>query len=382
MENEVEKLRQDLAKSEEKFRIAFHSNPSIVMISTLDIGQYLEINHNFSQVLGWSREETIGFTSKDLRIFKDFSKRLLIINEINKTGYIRNLELDVVTKQGETKTVEFNADLIDYQGQKCMLAQWHDISDRKLAETTLKRLNEELEIRVKSRTKELEESIHELEAFSYSISHDLKAPLRAINAYCQLCMDENAETLTDINKNRLQKVKEASLYMNQLIDDLLNLYKVKNSLVNYENVDASKIVEEILETLKIAEPERNVEVQIQPGINIWGDTKLIRNILENLLDNAWKFTGPRRIGTIEFGTIDQIGETVYFVRDNGIGFNMAFVNKLFGAFHKLHGYGEYPGTGIGLAIIQRIIHLHHGKIWAESEIEKGATFFFTIPKQF
>jgi PAS domain S-box-containing protein len=382
MENEVEKLRQDLVKSEEKFRIAFHSNPSIVMISTLDIGQYLEINHNFSQVLGWSREETIGFTSKDLRIFKDFSKRLLIINEINKTGYIRNLELDVVTKQGETKTVEFNADLIDYQGKKCMLAQWHDISDRKLAETTLKRLNEELEIRVKSRTKELEESIHELEAFSYSISHDLKAPLRAINAYCQLCMDENADTLTDINKNRLQKVKEASLYMNQLIDDLLNLYKVKNSLVNYENVDASKIVEEILETLKIAEPERNVEVQIQPGINIWGDAKLIRNILENLLDNAWKFTGPRRIGTIEFGTIDQIGETVYFVRDNGIGFNMAFVNKLFGAFHKLHGYGEYPGTGIGLAIIQRIIHLHHGKIWAESEIEKGATFFFTIPKQF
>ena len=377
---ERKKLRKELEESEEIFKIAFRSNPSIVGISALENGSYIEVNEQFLKTLGWKREEVIGYTSKDLHIFKDYTQRSSLLKQINEKGCIRNFEMDLQTKLGSTLSVEFNADLIVYQNQLCLLAQVSDISDRKMAETALKRINEDLESRVRKRTKDLEDSIHELEAFSYSISHDFKAPLRAIHGFSQICVEEGQGTLSETCKNYLNRIKESSLYMNQLIDDLQSLYQVKNTIVKHEPIDISGMVLEIIETLKSKNPEREVEVIVEDNVWIQADKNLMRNVMVNLLDNAWKFTAPHRFGTIEFGTTNQSGEKVYFVSDNGVGFNMEFASKLFGTFQKLHGSFEYPGTGIGLAIIQRIIHLHKGKVWAQSDIEKGATFFFTIPE--
>jgi PAS domain S-box-containing protein len=377
--SENKKIQRELFLSEEKFRIAFLANPSIFGISTQENGQYIEINENFTKILGWEREEVIGHTSKELHIFKDYCKREEMISQLKQNGFVRNFEVEILTKSGEIKTVEFNADSLIFQDKPCLMAQLNDITDRKLAEKTLKMLNNELEVRVKNRTKELEASIQELEAFSYSISHDLKAPLRAINGFCHIVIEENGHCLTENSKKNLAKASEASLYMNQLIDDLLNLYKIKNTILLIEEVDATSIVEEIVSKFQTSEPNRNVEVEIQKDISCWGDRNLIRVMLENLLDNAWKFTRNKLHAKIEFGCFPENGETICFVRDNGCGFNMAFVNKLFGIFQKLHTPSEFPGTGIGLAMIQKIIHLHRGRIWVESELEKGCTFFFMIP---
>lgn len=377
---EKKKAQQTLKESEENFRIAFHSNPSVVGISSLEKGIYLEVNEQFSKVFGWKKEEILGRTSQELHIFKDYIQRAALVKELVEKGNIRNFECELQTKNGNILSTEVNVDLIDFQQQKCLLVQINDVTDRKKAETALKALNADLEDRVKKRTQELEDSIHELEAFTHSISHDFKAPLRAINAYCQLCLEETKNSLTEDSKIRLNKMKASSLYMSQLIDDLLNFYQIKNLVMGDERFNASLMVHEILESFKSRDPDRDVKIIIQDNLWIEGDKRLIKNVFSNLLDNAWKFTAPHQNSKIEFGCLNESGEVVYFIRDNGIGFNMNYVGKLFGTFQKLHGSFDYPGTGIGLAIVQKIIHLHQGKVWVESEVEKGSTFFFTLPR--
>jgi two-component system sensor histidine kinase/response regulator len=218
----------------------------------------------------------------------------------------------------------------------------------------------------------------ELEAFSYSVSHDLRAPLRTIDGFSQALLEDYVDKLDDEGKDNLQRVCSATKRMGELIDDMLNLSRVSRTEIRLETVDLSAMAQTIVAELRRSQPERQVEFVIADGMVATGDGGLLKAALENLLGNAWKFTGKRSTAKIEFGVTRQDGNLAYFVRDNGAGFDTAYADKLFGAFQRLHGQNEFSGTGIGLATVQRIIHRHGGRIWAEGKPDKGATFYFTL----
>ncbi len=225
----------------------------------------------------------------------------------------------------------------------------------------------------------MEATNKELEAFSYSVSHDLRAPLRTIDGFSLAILEDFGDQLNDEGRNYLMRIRTAAQRMAQLIDDLLNLSRVTRAPLNPEPTSLSTVAQHIARELQQTEPNRIVEFAITPNIIANCDPRLMKVVLENLLNNAWKFTSKQELARIEFGTVDDPADgRVYFVRDNGAGFDMAYVNKLFGAFQRLHTSSEFPGIGIGLAIVQRIINRHGGRVWAEGELNKGAAFFFTL----
>jgi PAS domain S-box-containing protein len=245
-----------------------------------------------------------------------------------------------------------------------------DITDRKRAEIALQKAKLELEAANK-----------ELEAFSYSVSHDLRAPLRSVDGFSQALLEDYGEMLPPDGRNFLERIRISAQRMAELIDDLLNLSKVTRASMKLVPVDLSQIARGIVAELQRTHPERMVNFNITPNLKARGDPGLLQAVLENLLNNAWKFTSKREQAEIEFGSKLENDETLYFIRDNGAGFDMAYVGKLFGAFQRLHAMTEYSGTGIGLATVQRIINRHGGRIWAEGAVDQGATFFFTLPAQ-
>jgi light-regulated signal transduction histidine kinase (bacteriophytochrome) len=256
-------------------------------------------------------------------------------------------------------------------------ASIRDVTERKEAESKIQQLNLDLQ----ERAIQLETTVKELEAFSYSVSHDLRAPLRSIDGFSQALLEDYADQLPEEAQGYLMRVRTAAQRMSQLIDDLLGLSRVTRAPMQSKFVNLSALAQNIANTLKQTQPEREVNFFIAPNLAVKGDPDLLRIVLENLINNAWKFTSKRTDAYIEVGTKETEGKRVFFVRDNGAGFDMTFANKLFGAFQRLHAASDYPGTGVGLATVQRIIRRHGGEIWAESSVDKGATFYFTVPNE-
>jgi two-component system sensor histidine kinase/response regulator len=226
--------------------------------------------------------------------------------------------------------------------------------------------------------RDLEHKNRELESFSYAVSHDLRAPLRRIDSFSRAVLESQGNRLDEAGQRFLSRVREASQHMSQLIDDVLYLSRVTRADLREQEIDLSALAGLILSRLQESEPERSVEVKLRPGVVVIGDGQLLKIAMENLLENAWKFTAKESPSRIEFGTTQVSGEPTYFVRDNGAGFDMTYADRLFGPFQRLHPQGEFPGNGIGLATVQRIVHRHGGRVWAEGLLGQGATFYFTM----
>ena len=251
--------------------------------------------------------------------------------------------------------------------ERIILLAIEDITDRKKAEDELRQ-----------RTAELESSNKELEAFSYSVSHDLRTPLRSMAGFSTALLEDYSERLDEDGKLYLRKIQDSSELMGQIMDDLLKLSRVTRSEINFEKVNLSDLAKTLVSELQQEEPERKGKVIIAEGMNVRGDRNLLSLVLQNLLGNAWKYTGRTAAPEIEMGVTDNKGKQAYFIRDNGVGFNMEYVDKLFKPFQRLHMAHEFPGTGIGLATVQRIIRRHGGEVWAEGKVGEGATFYFTL----
>jgi light-regulated signal transduction histidine kinase (bacteriophytochrome) len=243
----------------------------------------------------------------------------------------------------------------------------------------IQELNLQLEKRVEERTAQLKESNRELEAFSYSISHDLRAPLRSIKGFAQILKEDYIESLDETAKKYLDRIINASGYMNNLVEAVLNLSHKSLRELDYRDVDLTAIAEKYVKDLQERHPQRKVTVFIQSGLEAKGDPVLLRIAVENLLDNAWKYTSKKSEACIEFGCEDKNGRTIFHVKDNGVGLDMEHADKLFGVFQRFHSDQDYEGVGVGLATVRRIINRHMGSIWCEAQVNQGATFYFTLP---
>jgi PAS domain S-box-containing protein len=372
------RAEEKLRKSEERFSKAFRVGVYPLSITRLADGLYIDVNDSFLRAVGYSREQVIGHTSVELGLWTEPERRAGIVADLEAGRSVREVELRYRNKRGEERVWLVSADIIEIDGERCIIGTRNDITERQKAEEEVRRLNAELERRVEERTAQLETSNKELESFCYSVSHDLRAPLRSITGFSKALAEDYHEKLDETGRNYLDRVCAATENMAQLIDDLLDLSRVTRAEMKREKIDLGAIARSVVAEHRRFEPERRVSVDIEDDLVAEGDRALMRVVLENLLSNAWKFTSKNDEARIEFGRAADKGNGCFRVRDNGAGFDMAYANKLFGPFQRLHSVKQYPGTGIGLATVQRIIRRHGGRVWAEAEVDKGATFYFTL----
>ena len=370
----ADRMTEDLRRSEERFRIAVEH--SAIGKALLDKDERIVgVNAALSQIVARERASLGGLPLSDLFVL-DSSREW-----VDEHG-VRRAHRQVVREGGDVREVQltFSPFPGDIGGDVVGLVQVEDVTERVRAEARAHALNRTLEARVALRTRELSHANQELEAFAYSVSHDLRAPLRAIDGFSKILAERYARVLDEDGIDYLNRVRRAAARMGELIEALLKMSRVSRGEMRLARLDVSRIAGEVVDEMRLASPERRVEVVIAPGLAVEGDAALIRNLMGNLLGNAWKFTRDRSDARIEVGSTGvEEGMVVLFVRDNGAGFPQDYADKLFRPFQRLHRQDEFAGHGIGLASVKRIVERHGGEVHAEGREGEGATFYFTLP---
>jgi PAS domain S-box-containing protein len=351
-------IQRDLQSSEQRFRTLVENITDGIFVHSLD-GKFIDVNKQACINLGYTRDELLKMSVPDIEKGTEPDNLRKIWPELEK-GKVASIYGMHKRKDGSTFPVEVNISLIEMGNQTCVIALARDVTRRKQVENRLREINSELE------------------SFAYSVSHDLRAPLRSVNGFCNILLDEYTDQLDETATSYLKRIVDASKKMSNLIDDLLLLSRVSRKDLEPEEIDLSKMFQDSLEQVTATDPGREITSNIQTGLSIHADKGLMNVVVNNLVSNAWKYTSLKEEAKIEFFSRTQHGETVYCLRDNGAGFNMDYIEKLFLPFQRLHAEDEFEGSGIGLATVQRIIRRHGGRIWAEAKEGEGASFCFTL----
>jgi PAS domain S-box-containing protein len=379
---ERKKAEEALFEGQQVFRTLVENSPDIIARYDRECRRTY-VNPTYLKVAQISRPELLATSPLQHSPLPVSSALVLqsLLRKVLDTGIAE--AVDVIWPKSDNIDYWYNIYVspeFDREGKVIsVMSVSRDITERKKAEGEVRKLNQELEQRVAERTVKLEALNKELAAFAYSVSHDLRAPLRAIDGFSHILLEEYQDKIDAQGNNYLQRVRSAAQRMAQLIDDMLSLSRLTRVEMDVQPVNLSKMFREIAEDFHGTQPDRKVSFVIQEDVTAEVDARLLQIVFENLIENAWKFTSKHPKARIEFGVQKQKEVPVYFVRDDGAGFDMNYSQKIFGAFQRLHTTAEFPGTGIGLATVQRVIHRHGGRVWAEGVVEKGTTIFFTIP---
>jgi PAS domain S-box-containing protein len=376
MASALQRLVDRMDPQEGRYRMLFEHSPLPMWVFDVQTLRFLGVNEAAARLYGYAREEFLAMTAEDVRLpedrelFREFLRR--------ESGAVIRGVFRHVKKNGEPVDIEGVGHLVVWRGRAARLVLINDITERKRTQKELERLNRELEDRVRSRTAQLEAANQELEAFSYSVSHDLRAPVRHIDGFVKL-LEREQPPASDKAAHYLRTIASSSRRMATLIDDLLALSRTGRAPLEVRTVQLGQLVEEVIIDLRPDVARRRIQWRVAQLPAVRGDASLLRVVLQNLLDNAVKYTRLQPKAVVEVGALrlDE-GDTAIFVRDNGVGFDMRYVDRLFGVFQRLHRADEFEGTGIGLATARRVIHRHGGRIWGEGEPGRGACFYFTV----
>ncbi len=355
---ELQSNIQLLKESEEKFQKAFESSAAGITIARISDTRFLDVNEAFCKMVGYSKSEVIGRTLIELKLVMDMPDRAGILHQLQQEGFVRDIEMAIRSKTGQRFDVLVSIDTIHLHGEPYAINVIYDITRRKEAERQLELANKELE------------------SFSYSVSHDLRAPLRSILGYTHFLNEGYAAKLDSEGVRLLATITRNGEKMNRLIEELLRFARLGRQEMEKVSMDFNSIIHGVVQSL--GDAVKNVEFNIRPLPKVVGDPSLLTQVWTNLISNAVKYSSKKEKPQIEIGSLAGDGETVFYIKDNGAGFDMQYAERLFEVFQRMHSPKDFEGTGIGLSLVKRIINRHGGRVWADAKVNEGATFYFTL----